>query len=51
MGGVCNMYEGDRKINKPTNILSENRKEIDHLEILGVYGRIILKWLLKRNRA
>jgi hypothetical protein len=31
-----------------TNFWSENRKETDHAEVLGVDGKILLAWILGR---
>jgi hypothetical protein len=34
-----------------TKFQSENRKERDHLGGLGIHGRIILKWILKKQNV
>jgi len=32
----------------PTRFLWGNQKQRDHLEYLGIDGRIMLKWILKK---
>jgi hypothetical protein len=39
-------YHTRQVSNAYNSILSENLKEKGHLEYLGIYGRIILKWFL-----
>jgi hypothetical protein len=41
-------YTGHGRNEKFIQILSENLTGRDHLEDLGVDGRIIFKWMLKR---
>jgi hypothetical protein len=43
MGGACSMH---RRIEMHTKFWSENLKERDHLEYLGVEGKVILKSIL-----
>jgi hypothetical protein len=40
------LYSEDHGINK--KFCSETQKGTEHLENLGVGGRIILKWIIKR---
>ena len=44
MGGACGMYGGRRRVD---TFRFGNLMEADHLEELGVDGRIILKLILK----
>ena len=44
MGSVCGMYGGRRRV---YTFWFGNLREADHLEDLGVDGRIILKLILK----
>jgi len=45
VGGVCST--DGRGVNCVKN-LSENLKERDHSEDLGIYGKIILEWILRK---
>jgi hypothetical protein len=42
MGGMCSTYNGYEKLHQ---ILVEKPKGRDHLGDVGVYGRIILKFI------
>jgi len=44
MGGTCGIYGGRRRV---YTFWFGNLREADHLEDLGVDGRIILKLILK----
>jgi hypothetical protein len=45
MGGSCSMNDRDEK---RIIVLLENLKRRDHSEDLGVDGRIILEWILRK---
>jgi hypothetical protein len=40
-----------KEMENPYKILTKNLKGRDHLEDLGVEGKIILEWILKRQRG
>jgi hypothetical protein len=45
IGGACGMYGGS---DMHTGRLWGSLKERNHWNNLGLYGRIILKWILKK---
>ena len=45
MGLACGTYVGEVRVIK---VLVGNRREKDHLEDLGVDGRIISKWISRK---
>ena len=47
MGWACGMYGAEMK----TGFWWEKPRDIDHLEELEVDGRIILKWIFKKNSS
>jgi len=46
MGGVCRTYGGEERCIQ--GFRWGNLKERHHLEDIGVNGRIILRWMLKK---
>ena len=46
MFGACNMYEGRGEVH--TRFWWRNVRESDHLDDLGVGGRIILIWIFRK---
>ena len=46
MGGACSAYLGGGEV--CTGFWWGNLRERDHLENLGVDGRVILKWIIKK---
>jgi hypothetical protein len=47
MAEACGIYRERREVN--TEFWWGNLKEKDHWEVLGLYKRIILKWLLNNK--
>ena len=46
MGGACSAYGGEERCIQ--GFWCENLRKMDHLEIPGVDGRIILKWIFSK---
>jgi len=48
IGEACGAYGGDES--RHTGFWWKNIKERIHLDVLGLDGRILLEWLLDKNR-
>ena len=46
MGGACSTYEGRGELHR--GLWWGNLRERDHLEDLGIDGRIILRWIFRK---